>query len=284
MENERNNEDGEIVSMRCLRHKRRFNVERDWIDTCQWLCPQCHAQLSDDERESYRPKSGVLPDVREPEEGKATMYPKFTLKAMLPIVDADEIHVSEHRVKSEKKLAKNDKPVRQIKSQRPNGRVSDNPAFRGLLPRFRIQCQRCGDIAPCHYSWFDTSTVLCPKCYSEMGKTMIDLFHSKHKADKPAYVENGTTLYSGSPVKVFPPKKKKRGRPKVGSLDNDDLRSLEGWSNERIMSASEAELNEAVKLGVVSGVRMRIELRRRNNLQYYNMMAMPDMEKSGPIF
>lgn len=283
MESEKFIDDGEIVSIRCLRHKRRFNVEKEWIDTCQWLCPQCHSALSEEERERYRPRSGILPEVREAETGKPTMYPKFVLKAGLPPIISEEDELKIKTEFCEQKISKpKPKPVREKAELVPNSKASDNPSFKGLLPRYRIHCLKCGKTVPCHYSWFDNSTVLCPECYAGMGELMRDYFHSIHKAEKPEYKENRESLYDGPPTKVFEEPSKKVGRPKKGCFENDNTSSLSGWSNDRIMSATLKELEEGVELGSLSRVRMKIELGRRRNSHYYNMLAMPDMEKARP--
>ena len=54
-----------LVSIRCRRHKRRFNVPVIWLDTCAWLCPKCYNKLTPSERKKYAPIANENPEVRE---------------------------------------------------------------------------------------------------------------------------------------------------------------------------------------------------------------------------
>ena len=67
-------EDTSPISMRCLRHKKRFNVPRWWTDVSRWLCPACYDRLSEEERSKYAPK-GIEPPTRSAEEGKQIVLP-----------------------------------------------------------------------------------------------------------------------------------------------------------------------------------------------------------------
>lgn len=52
------------VSIRCYRHKKRFNVSYKWAHKiCAWLCPKCYNKLSEEERQNYHPKGE--PEIRE---------------------------------------------------------------------------------------------------------------------------------------------------------------------------------------------------------------------------
>ena len=87
------------------------------------------------------------------------------------------------------------------------------------------------------------------------------------------------SLYDGPPAKDFEKKETKKSCP-----EHDIIGSIGGWSNDRIMSATKLEMIKAVEHGLLSKVRMKIELKRRANSQYYSMFAMPDMEKKRPTF
>lgn len=148
-----------VVSMRCLRHKKRFNVPEEWLETSKWLCPRCYEKLSDIERLGYAPRNGFVPEIREAETGKPTML-SYTVKKK----NSTFTHVED----------------------------------KGL----------------------ESITINSDNCWTS----------------KSSLVNRGGC-----------------------------------WSNSRITSASESELKAAVKAGIVSKSRMRIELRRRENSSYYDL-------------
>ena len=153
--------------------------------------------------------------------------------------------------------------------------ISTNPKFAGLLPTYRIKCQKCGEEVPCHYSWYTQSTVLCPTCYGQMKEHEVREFHATHTADKPKFEKDTRPTYSlpkhliditeHQAVKI---PDSKRGR---WTRDSSMVNSGGCWTNSRIQGASASELKEAVRLGKVSKARFRIEMRRRDNVSYYDM-------------
>lgn len=276
----------EVVSMRCLRHKKRFNVPKEWLKTSQWLCPHCYSVLDETNRAKYAPKGGIPPEVRPAEDGKPVVVINSTRikqppKNEEPKCDAPNKTALTIEPEAVKPIPKKKK---YIYEEQHYSKLADNPTFAGLLPRYRILCQKCGQSVPCHYTWFDTSTVLCPECYGQMGPTAISLFHDMHKAAKPKYVENVIPMQQTVPQVEIPVPEKKRGRPKLGMSADDKISALGGWSTERIREASKQELAEAVEQGEVSKARMRIELRRRASWEYFDMCPDPDAERQPPTF
>ena len=276
----------EVVSMRCLRHKKRFNVPNEWLNTSRWLCPHCFSVLSESGRAKYAPKGGIPPEVRPAEEGKPVVAINSTRikqppKSEEPKCDAPNKTALTIEPESVKPVPKKKKYVYE---EQHYSKLADNPTFAGLLPRYQILCQKCGQSVPCHYTWFDTSTVLCPECYGQMGPTAISLFHDMHKAGKPKYIENGMPMQQTVPLVGIPVPEKKRGRPKLGMSDDDKISALGGWSTARIRTATEKELAEAVEQGCLSKARMRIELRRRASWEYFDMCPGPDAECHPPTF
>ena len=53
-----------LVSIRCRRHKKRFNVPVTWLRICEWLCPKCFEKLTPVEREKYSPKKENSSEIR----------------------------------------------------------------------------------------------------------------------------------------------------------------------------------------------------------------------------
>ena len=252
-----------VVSIMCLRHKKRVNVPSSWLDVSKWLCPACFERLSPEKRGDYAPK-GYGSSVREAEKGKPTVFPSKCGSKY-----ADKGAIEKHIDGQEKT------DVESVSKKRSNGRnVSKRDfgthslAIEGLLPRYRISCQKCGEVVRCHYTWFDNSTVLCPSCYSKMNAFEIQRFHEMHKASKPEFIPNPIPVETGC-----------RKNAKGGTKDGDDwtrkstlVNSGGYWSNSRIMSASERELREAADAGIVSKARMRIELNRRKNTGYFDLL------------
>lgn len=279
----------EAVSMRCLRHKKRFNVPRWWLDISKWLCPDCFERLSEDERMRYAPK-GDAPQTRDAEVGKPVKKPSKgkseyassmnvrdeVLDSTKPLPEvgdkaSEEVpetqeasRVAEENIKGED--TEKAKPPKRT-WEKETVRVSDNPSFAGLLPRYKIECQKCGKVVPCHYVWFDRSTVLCPSCYGAMNEFEIEEFHKAHRATKPRYEKDVRPIAISqkailNPVVV----------PKCSWTRQSHLVNSGGyWSSERIMSAPKRDLIAAAKKGIVSKARMRIELRRRENASYYDL-------------
>lgn len=280
----------EPVSMRCRRHKRRFNVPKSWLDKCGWLCPRCYEKLSEEERDRYKPMK--MPATCEAEEDKPIVKPSMPIKESGKdedkIPEAVVVESTNEAIALPKGIAA---PLLEVEKPGERGksvierrrkerhehyitsRVSDNPSFAALLPRFKIACMKCGEVVPCHYTWFDNSTVLCPSCYGKMTDYEIRMFHQSHHAEKPRYIPNGL------PVQKVPPAKPIDFTPcKVSSIteikwtkESNLVNSGGVWSKSRIMGSSRAELIEACRCGKVSKARCRIELRRRANATFYNM-------------
>ena len=238
------------VSMRCLRHKKRFNVPRWWPDVCSFLCPRCYDRLSSKERIKYYPKEGVDLSVHEAEEGKKTNRPSKTKSSYM--------HDREKKGKKEK-------------NQQPSS-DSNKVTLEELLPRYKISCKKCCQTVPCNYTWFDTSTVLCPSCYSRMTEYEISMFHGNNEMEKPRFPDSDYSYMS------------KRLMGKKSNWIEEDAASLNSggcWTSERIMSVPKYKLMLAVKRGKVSKVRARIELKRRANAEYYDMF--PEEVGASPI-
>lgn len=290
----------EPVSMRCRRHKRRFNVPKSWLDKCGWLCPRCYEKLSEEERGKYRPMK--MSEPREAEDGKPIVRPSTAIKGSvegdtgIPEGSAPKTHKEEiipqngistpligaATPRENPNKAINKRKHKPHEHYKPSI-LSSNPAIAALLPRYRIECQRCGEVVPCHYPWFDNSTVLCPLCYGKMTDYEIRMFHQSHHAERPTYIPNSLTGQKASPAKPidFPPCKVPSITEIKWTKESNMVNSGGIWPKSRIMSSSRGELIEACRLGKVSKARCRIELRRRANASFYNMFP-PEVE-AAPI-
>lgn len=285
----------EIVSMRCFRHKKRFNVPRWWMDISKWLCPSCFERLSEEERERYVTK-GREPIYRVAEVGKPILKPKKELstikKVEAPIKKeyveykistnkseegrpSKEACVEEtHKVERQEIIEKHSPKIGKTEECNP---ISSNPAFAGLLPRYKVTCQQCGDTVPCHYSWFEKSTVLCPSCYCGMSEQERTRFHELHKAaEVPKWKEECPIQ---KPCEDFHTNVTTECGKWV--MDSRLLTSGGFWSSKLIMTAPKWKLKDAARRGLISKARLRIELRRRNDSEYYNML--PQNPGEGPI-
>ena len=271
------------VSMRCLRHKKRFNVPKWWTDVCGHLCPKCYEKLSDDERANYEPKPGADVSTREAEHGKGIVFPSKRKEEDIQIekvesapvetvqehldsideTDREEIVRREYE-KFKARLRVDDEP----KKEHCESSAADNPNLAGLLPRYKVFCQKCGTEYPCNYTWFDKSTVLCPSCYGAMSEYDIEEFHATHSAEKPKLGEEQIVVKPHVIVDYTPCRKIKPS----WTRDPSSINSGGRWSNSQVMRASRSELLYAYKTGKVSGPRMRIELSRRKNREYYDML------------
>lgn len=248
--------DKEVVSIRCRRHKKRFNVPKYWLKTSKWLCPHCYAHLSKAERSKYAPKATDNPEVREAEEGKPTKFP--STQEVQPIVQ--KIKKPKARIKPfrESRNASND----ELEVDYP---VSQTVSYSNLLPKWRLKCQKCGKVRPVHKVWGETSRMLCPECFFGMTPDEQKDFHRSHFTEPDAFFEdNGIgiddthTLGSRSQSIYF----------QAGA--NTDLLSLAGRCSEHfIRTASIRELRDEVRRHRLSKTRMRIELQRRKNISYY---------------
>lgn len=280
----------EIVSMRCLRHKKRMNVPKWWLGVCNWLCPSCYERLTAEDRGKYKPADCATIKVKYSEVGKPTIFPKNPKeeyickscateraeeKIQSTIQDNPPAETKDYEDTAKKDVERGSKKKGRRHGQNVPSGISTNPKFAGLLPTYRIKCQKCGDEAPCHYSWFTQSTVLCPTCYGQMSRTEIKVFHETHMSEKPKFETDTRPTYS-IPKHIIDivdtkvakvPEVRREGWTRDSSMVN----SGGCWSNSRIQSASASELKEAVTLGKVSKARYRIEMRRRSNVRYYDM-------------
>lgn len=227
-----------LVEMLCKRHKKRIEVPESWLETCDYLCPQCYHKLSAKERKAYRPKR----------KGKKGIE---RIKA-------------EKKVSAEAKAAEEKLLVEEKKADGTKGISIDD-----FKPKYRIHCQKCGEIVPCHYEWYDKSTVLCPQCYCGMSENAIALFHMEHKAEKPPKGMGGEmpkSIESGV---------RRKTEKEYAQWDRNHVYKENGgrWPDERIKRASVSALQSAVKRGLVSAVRYRIELKRRKKREFYDSLA-----------
>lgn len=223
-----------LVEMRCRRHKKRIEVPESWLETCDYLCPQCYHKLSAKERKAYAPK-------RKGKKG----------------IERNKVAEAANEAK--------EKPMEEVK------RAVDTQEFSidDFKPKYRIHCQKCGEIVPCHYEWYDKSTVLCPQCYCSMSENAINLFHMEHKAEKPPRDEGGVM------PKAIDSGARRKTEEEYAQWDRNHVYKENGgrWPDERIKRASVGALQSAVKRGLVSAVRYRIELNRRKKKDYYDSMA-----------
>lgn len=241
----------EIVSMRCLRHRRRFNVERRWLDTCSFLCPKCYERVPEAERARYAPKG---------KNGKRT---------------------SPVRVSTPKTHKPKPKPAK-AKIEPPPPSQSDvidvscfRPEVASLIPLWRMECQKCHRELPVHKIWLDsTSKVLCPECYSSMTSHEVEIFHTTHLSCSARIWK--VKAYEKPHSTYMPPIETTYRPPPKGSIA--DFAPVTSITKMRIK-----DLCKAVKAGKISKVRARIEMRRRRNALYY--FDLPDVTPIGnPVF
>lgn len=241
----------EVVSMRCSRHHKRFEVPKRWLKTCDYLCPRCYDRLSAAERMAYAPRKSIDASCK-----KSAFCDKSTLLSAEVKVPKDGPK-QQTRQKSEVSQERSDAAQRVFKD-------SD---YDFLLPRYKIACHMCGEVVPCHYVWFEKSTVLCPACYGKLTDKAIKMFHAVHKAEKP-HAEYDIDMTVANERRPY-------GRACLLRRDimNEAASSIneECWTTERIMRVTKEELLNAVKRGKVSKVRARIELTRRDNIEYFDL-------------
>lgn len=132
-----------IVSIRCRRHKKRFNVEECWLDTCGWLCPRCYEKLSESEKRKYAPAGNEAPEVRPAEKGKPTILPTKYINT--------KCNNKSKKLSFEEKIAK------------------INPVDKNIPPKGRsntvkMLCIRCGKEKDVLRSYFYTEHLFCPDC------------------------------------------------------------------------------------------------------------------------
>ena len=223
-----------LVEMLCKRHKKRIEVPESWLETCDYLCPQCYHKLSAKERKAYRPKRKGKKGI---ERNKVAEVAKAAEEKLL---------VEEKKADGTKVFSIDD-----------------------FKPKYRIHCQKCGEIVPCHYEWYDKSTVLCPQCYCGMSENAIALFHMEHKAEKPSKGMGGEI------PKAIESGVRRKTEKEYAQWDRNHVYKENGgrWPDERIKRASVRALQSAVKRGLVSAIRYKIEMKRRKNKEFYDGMA-----------
>ena len=279
----------EIVSIRCRRHKKRFNVERSWLKTSSWLCPRCYEKLSTAERLCYSPSGGGI-EVRPAEKGKPVVYAKVDSK-----IQEDEKQrqkkiclkaQSQPKRHEEKALLASPKPKdASVVQVEPTKTISGNakkvqavtslfsPDIIALMPTWRMKCLKCKKEAPVHKVYLESvSSVICPECHSQMSQDKIQKFHARHPASdanvwQVEYVKR-SEVSAGSMSSNF------------GMIGESDISTGGCYSNSRIMQMSIKELTDAVHRGKVSRVRARIEMSRRKNLEYFR--SLPDVTPNKP--
>lgn len=232
---------GKTVSIRCRRHKKRFDVEESWLETCGWLCPKCYHKLTEKERQRYAPKKGI----KEKEGDEESFIGDFLDK-------------------------RNRKGGEGVAKRETGGRTSMiGYSLKDLLPQYRIKCLRCGETVPCHKTWFENSKVLCPECYSKMTEEKIRKFHKEHNASCEGAEGAGEAEKVGKKCdkRKFP---EWEAAPKVFNEDSTDIvAAVGGCSQGFIKRAPEPLLLQAVKRGHLSKMRFRIEMKRRQRMDYY---------------
>ena len=142
--------------------------------------------------------------------------------------------------------------------------------LQSLMPRFRMKCKKCRKVVPAHRIWFATSKVLCPGCYFQMTAEQVAKFHKRHPATEAEI----------KAVNIPPPKKKEVFNPTSTPCPCTPISQPDSWSHfseglttHTIMHSTRKELIDAVKRGSMSKARFRIEMKRRENKEYYNSLA-----------
>lgn len=289
------------VSIRCRRHKKRFNVYASWLKTSKWLCPHCYEMLSESDRKKYSPKCGEEPEVREAEPCKPTMIAskaknvvsknnvkKSTIKScglgdlIGNFLDKKHQNRKTHKEDRQqnlndidtnlKKLLSEPKEVRQRQERRCFESKGFESEFEKLKPNHKVHCLKCGQDYPCFSFWFNTSKVLCPECASSMTAAQIEAFNNSHRCE--------TLLNEVNKNEIKQPSKHSSDISFNETQFPDDSEAVlygGGSSEYFIKHATPSELVDAVKYGRVSRTRARIELRRRKNADYFN--DLPETEE-----
>ena len=239
------NEDS--VFIRCQRHRKRIEVPSSWVQQCSFLCPKCYNKLTEEERLKYAPRA-ILDEIKAKKEKEREIHKKSVITK------------KRARRKKEKEVFTGFK----------------SSMFNYLLPRYTVHCKKCGGDAPCNLTWFETSTVLCPTCYNSMSEKERALFEGNKTSEKKCSKEVEHDEKMNKYLKSV--QCTQTGRIKNISKAESDAMSASGgiWSYESLSRASVAEIMHGIETGKVSKVRARIELKRRKNLDYYNMLPNSD--------
>lgn len=257
----------EDYTIRCRRHHKRIKVTRGWREQCSWLCPQCYEKLTAEERARYAPKEtkregeaivekgGV---VGKAEEGKTTEGIEEREVGEEGFKEAKQAEVVAAMGQGER-LAK--PKAKQVREKEPMV-MRASPQILALLPEWEMECKKCGKRKPVHKIWLDTkSKVLCPECYFAMSEYALEQFGKEHPEEEAVFrkVDRGINEDIGLRVTA-----------------SGESSSLSQWLNDttrRIPKLTDKELLYAVDKGLVSKARARIEIRRRQNMEYFNEFA-----------
>lgn len=246
----------DIVSIRCHRHKKRFNVEKSWLKTCKWLCPRCYDKLSRIERRFYAPK-GESVGVRPAEEGKPIVYAKVAMQS------------------------ENKKYFAYPRNKKYKLSVFSSNIV-ALLPTWRMKCKRCGKTVPVHKTYIDNnSSVLCPECFSKMTPCEVKEFCTRYPSSTAEIwqVECDKSRISNISQKSISKDSETQSMYKRTFATRETSSNVAAggyYSNSSIFSMTVKELAEAVRLRKVSKARARIEMERRKKSDYFNNL--PDVE------
>ena len=282
-----------IVSIRCRRHKKRFNVESDWLLTCEWLCPKCYGKLKPNERARYAPCKGEKPEIRGAEAGKPTILPDIygdandnrtkktvsvaeKLSKMRPVNRCIPKKCSERndpsglisdfldRRNNRRNCYSSPVQTTRFESFSPSPVQNTRTKLSELLPRSKIHCLKCGEDVPCHGFWLEKSRVLCPGCASEMSG---DEFLSFNRLHSPTDLVMRNERYE---IQKRMEELEDRSNKNIPTGESDIVSFGGGCSELFIRKATELELQEAMKRGRLSKVRYRIEMKRRANPERYD--------------
>lgn len=295
-----------FVSIRCRRHKNRFNVDKSWLKTSEWLCPKCYGKLSPAERLCYAPSGGKV-DVKPFEPGRPVVYaecnsgrvshnkagsqeergrngvrfPKGAIEVGLP---KGEEAKSKEKSKKGRKHAFGRRPALCGRRSSVEDGLSSGfgPGIAALLPTWRMKCKKCGKSAPVHKTYIDNnSSVLCPECFSHMTSEEVKEFSARNPSSTAELWQvgrpfNGAGSFSAEPASALNETHAVSGRYFIEDGDSSDIALGGCCSNSRILSMTLKELAEAVRMGKVSRARARIEIVRRRKSGYFN--SLPDVE------
>lgn len=142
-----------VVSIRCRRHKRRFNVEEGWLKVCEWLCPHCWEVLKTDEaRAKYAPRGREKPEVRCAEAGKPVRRPSVGV--------AEPTGEGSKRNEFASRLSK---VWEALLADEPEG------AKKCPVGKVKMRCIYCGSETEVPESYYCGEHMFCPKCRKRMG-------------------------------------------------------------------------------------------------------------------
>lgn len=293
----------ELVSIRCCRHKKRFDIPKKWAKTvCDWLCPQCYEKLSALEREKYRPTEKVVlrpptgANVRLPSPLNGVKESAKQAKEKCPVHTVVENAIDETKKASSKPTPKKEAAIvdtscpvestvceTDAEANKPQYEVSKSEVrspfvdqrLDFLLPRFRIYCHKCKKEMPCHEAWFKQSTTLCPTCYAEASDKEREVFEKTYGDQAKRYVVAKPITPSASQMGIEAKSTTSSTKPKIQPRLATSIEKLQTESclaKSTIMKMSISEIKKAVKRGSLTLARARIELKRRSRREYYETL------------